>query len=121
MIPTRPRLSDFCLLSEFYVLNIIDANVDAHLIQFNVNDNLSMQPNIIPNDFTTNQQNVGLTLNYRILMKIALLGYGKMGKVIERIALQRGHEIVLRKTSRQLLMAYFLPMLLSILVFRVLR
>lgn len=32
-------------------------------------------------------------------MKIALLGYGKMGKVIERIALQRGHEIVLRKTS----------------------
>lgn len=32
-------------------------------------------------------------------MKIALLGYGKMGKVIERIALERGHEIVLRKTS----------------------
>jgi 4-hydroxy-tetrahydrodipicolinate reductase len=30
-------------------------------------------------------------------MKIALLGYGKMGKVIERIALERGHEIVLRK------------------------
>lgn len=32
-------------------------------------------------------------------MKIALLGYGKMGKVIERIALQRGHEIVLKKSS----------------------
>lgn len=32
-------------------------------------------------------------------MKIALLGYGKMGKVIERIALERGHEIILRKTS----------------------
>jgi 4-hydroxy-tetrahydrodipicolinate reductase len=30
-------------------------------------------------------------------MKIALLGYGKMGHVIERIALERGHEIVLRK------------------------
>ena len=30
-------------------------------------------------------------------MKIALLGYGKMGQVIERIALQRGHEIVLKK------------------------
>jgi 4-hydroxy-tetrahydrodipicolinate reductase len=30
-------------------------------------------------------------------MKIALLGYGRMGKVIERIALERGHEIVLRK------------------------
>jgi 4-hydroxy-tetrahydrodipicolinate reductase len=31
-------------------------------------------------------------------MKIALLGYGKMGKVIEKIALDRGHEIVLRKS-----------------------
>ncbi len=32
-------------------------------------------------------------------MKIALLGYGKMGKVIEQIALKRGHEIILKKTS----------------------
>ncbi|TYA53840.1 4-hydroxy-tetrahydrodipicolinate reductase [Formosa maritima] len=31
-------------------------------------------------------------------MKIALLGYGKMGKTIEEIAIQRGHEIVI-KTS----------------------
>jgi len=29
-------------------------------------------------------------------MKIALLGYGKMGKTIEQIALQKGHEIVLK-------------------------
>ena len=29
-------------------------------------------------------------------MKIALIGYGKMGKAIEKIALQRGHEIVLK-------------------------
>ena len=29
-------------------------------------------------------------------MKIALIGYGKMGKAIEEIALQRGHEIVLK-------------------------
>lgn len=28
-------------------------------------------------------------------MRIALLGYGKMGKLIERIAIERGHEIVL--------------------------
>lgn len=33
-------------------------------------------------------------------MKIALLGYGKMGKVIERIALERNHEVVLRKGSK---------------------
>ena len=32
-------------------------------------------------------------------MKIALLGYGKMGKVIEGIALHRGHEIVGKITS----------------------
>jgi 4-hydroxy-tetrahydrodipicolinate reductase len=32
-------------------------------------------------------------------MKIALLGYGRMGKEIEKIALERGHEIVLRKTE----------------------
>lgn len=30
-------------------------------------------------------------------MKIALLGYGKMGQTIERIALERGHKIVLKK------------------------
>lgn len=29
-------------------------------------------------------------------MKIALLGYGKMGKAIEEVALSRGHEIVLK-------------------------
>lgn len=33
-------------------------------------------------------------------MNIALLGYGKMGKVIERIALERGHAIVVRKTRQ---------------------
>jgi 4-hydroxy-tetrahydrodipicolinate reductase len=31
-------------------------------------------------------------------MKIALIGYGKMGKTIEELALQRGHEIVARIT-----------------------
>ena len=29
-------------------------------------------------------------------MKIALLGYGKMGKVIEKIAISRGHEVTLK-------------------------
>ncbi|MEN9348674.1 MAG: hypothetical protein RLZZ77_2185 [Bacteroidota bacterium] len=32
-------------------------------------------------------------------MKIALLGYGKMGKEIESILLQRGHEVSLRASS----------------------
>lgn len=33
-------------------------------------------------------------------MKIALIGYGKMGKEIEKIALQRNHEIVLKVNSQ---------------------
>ncbi|CAM1349919.1 4-hydroxy-tetrahydrodipicolinate reductase [Tenacibaculum ascidiaceicola] len=32
-------------------------------------------------------------------MKIALLGYGRMGKEIEKIALQREHEIVIKSTG----------------------
>ncbi len=32
-------------------------------------------------------------------MNIALFGYGKMGKAIERIAIRRGHEIVLKITK----------------------
>lgn len=32
----------------------------------------------------------------QLFMKIALIGYGKMGKIIEQIALDRGHEIVLK-------------------------
>jgi 4-hydroxy-tetrahydrodipicolinate reductase len=35
-------------------------------------------------------------------MKILLLGYGKMGKTIEKIALDRGHEIVGRIDSKDL-------------------
>lgn len=35
-------------------------------------------------------------------MKIALLGYGKMGKAIEKIAVENGHEIVLKIGSRNL-------------------
>jgi len=31
-------------------------------------------------------------------MKIALLGYGKMGQAIEKIAVSKGHEIVLKKS-----------------------
>lgn len=33
-------------------------------------------------------------------MKIALLGYGKMGKAIEKIAIDQGHEVVIKKDDR---------------------
>lgn len=36
-------------------------------------------------------------------MKIALLGYGRMGKEIEKIAISRGHEIVIRKDANDVI------------------
>lgn len=47
-----------------YVLNIVDANVDAHLLQFNVNDDLSFRPHIDQNDVDYSR-NLGLTLNFK--------------------------------------------------------
>ncbi|MDX8554056.1 4-hydroxy-tetrahydrodipicolinate reductase [Tenacibaculum sp. 1B UA] len=34
-------------------------------------------------------------------MKIALLGYGRMGKEIEKFALQRGHEIIIKTSGKE--------------------
>ena len=48
----------------FYILNIVDANVDAHLMQFNVNDKLSFQPDVYPNEINY-KPNLGFTFNYR--------------------------------------------------------
>ena len=47
----------------FYLLNIIDANIDAHLMQFNVSDKLSFRPELYQNEINY-KQNLGLTLNY---------------------------------------------------------
>jgi hypothetical protein len=48
----------------FYALNILDANVDAHLMQFNVNDNLSIAPELQQSDLTA-KPSFGLTFNYK--------------------------------------------------------
>ncbi|TWO32557.1 hypothetical protein E1J38_006695 [Seonamhaeicola sediminis] len=47
-----------------YALNIIDANVDAHLLQYNVDENLSLAPHYKFNEFDA-KSNVGLTLNLK--------------------------------------------------------
>jgi len=47
-----------------YALNIIDANVDAHLLQFNVDDNLALKPHFNFNEFDATT-NLGLTLNFK--------------------------------------------------------
>lgn len=46
-----------------YVLNIIDANVEAHLRQFNVDEDLSLKPNLDFNSLT-GKTNYGLSLNF---------------------------------------------------------
>ncbi len=46
-----------------YALNIIDANVDAHLLQYNVDENLSLAPHYNINEIDATG-NVGLTLNF---------------------------------------------------------
>ena len=48
----------------FYALNIIDANVDAHLLQYNVDENLSLSPHYELNEFDATS-NLGLTLNFK--------------------------------------------------------
>lgn len=47
-----------------YALNIIDANVDAHLLQYNVDENLSLAPHYKFNEFDASS-NLGLTLNFK--------------------------------------------------------
>ena len=47
-----------------YVLNIVWANVDAHLLQFNVDENLTFMPHYKLNEFD-NSGDVGLTVNFK--------------------------------------------------------
>ena len=55
----------FMFLVGSYVLNIIDANVGAHLLQFNVNEDLSLRPYIESNYFDFSQ-NAGIKLKFNI-------------------------------------------------------
>lgn len=47
-----------------YALNIIDANVDAHLLQYNVDENLAIKPHFKYNEME-NSSDLGLTLNFK--------------------------------------------------------
>ncbi|REG87776.1 DUF5683 domain-containing protein [Winogradskyella sediminis] len=47
-----------------YALNILDANIDAHLLQFNVDENLSLSPHYQYNELE-NSSDLGLTLNFK--------------------------------------------------------
>ncbi|WP_299110534.1 DUF5683 domain-containing protein [uncultured Winogradskyella sp.] len=60
------RNKDLSLLVTFgfYALNILDANIDAHLLQFNVDENLSLSPHYQYNELE-NSSDLGLTLNFK--------------------------------------------------------
>ncbi|QFZ55268.1 hypothetical protein FEZ18_10855 [Oceanihabitans sp. IOP_32] len=47
-----------------YALNIIDANVDAHLLQYNIDENLTLAPHYNIHQLDA-QSNVGLSLNFK--------------------------------------------------------
>lgn len=48
----------------FYMLNVVDANVDAHLQQYEVSEDLSFRPNFEVNPINAQQQ-YGMSLTYR--------------------------------------------------------
>lgn len=60
----RNREISLLVTLAIYALNIIDANVDAHLLQYNVDDNLSLKPHYKLNEFD-NTGDLGLTLNFK--------------------------------------------------------
>ena len=52
------------ITAALYILNIVDANVDAHLQQFNVNDNLTVRPDIQQTEMNYTN-NFGIALSYQ--------------------------------------------------------
>lgn len=46
----------------FYILNILDANIDSHLKQYNVNESLTLNPFLDPG-YNFKSESIGLTLN----------------------------------------------------------
>ncbi len=61
---SRNRELSLLVTIGLYALNIIDANVDAHLLQYNVDDNLSLAPHYRINDFD-NTGDLGITVNFK--------------------------------------------------------
>jgi hypothetical protein len=49
----------------FYLVNIIDANVDAHLSQYNVSDDLTLSPNLYVDPLSA-QANYGLSFKLNL-------------------------------------------------------
>ena len=59
----RNRDLSALITAGIYILNIIDANIDAALSQFNVDEKLAFKPAVIKNEITLDN-NFGVALNY---------------------------------------------------------
>lgn len=57
---------DLSLLSGviIYILQIVEASVNAHLMQFNTDDNLTLKPTLIQDPISFDAPAVGLTIKY---------------------------------------------------------
>ena len=57
---------DFSILSGIiiYILQIVEASVNAHLMQFNTDDNLTFKPTLIQDRISFDAPTVGLTIKY---------------------------------------------------------
>lgn len=62
----RNRDLSILLTVGVYVLNIIEANVSAHLMQFNVSDDLTLAPDIFQSPLDVISFNYGVTISYKI-------------------------------------------------------
>ena len=60
----RERDLSLLITIGLYALNIVDANVDAHLNQFNINDDLSLNPIIYQNQINF-KASVGFSISYK--------------------------------------------------------
>lgn len=59
----RNKELSLLVIAGIYALNIIDANVDAHLQQFNVSEDLSLRPAVNFNEYT-GKTGYGVSLNF---------------------------------------------------------
>jgi len=62
------RRRDLAILvtAGIYLLQVLEANVDAHLSQFSISEDLSLSPNIYIDDYQRGQINYGIRLSYRL-------------------------------------------------------
>lgn len=61
----RNRDTSIIVSLAFYILNIVDANVDAHLQQYNIGEDLTILPKINTNNLDV-APNYGLSLTYTL-------------------------------------------------------